>query len=146
MQRCLMTIAMVSLAMLVACGKDDKSLSDKAKEAAKDIKSKASEALESIDVSKLSPDAMKEKAGKVMSDAVAKLGDIKDAASAGDIAKKLTPAMDMLGKVKAAMGSGKFDFSALTNKAKELTSKFTGNAGVMDALKPLMDKIQALGG
>jgi len=125
--------AALFLGLAASCGDstvDAADLVDKAKDAAGDL-----------DLEGLSPDALKGKAEDMIGSVTSGLGDIKDLASAEQIKEKLMPMLDKFGDLKGLLGDKLPDVSSLSTAVDTLKSKFAGNAEIMDALKPLLEKL-----
>ena len=126
----------LSLGVFAGCNKTEG--------AAKDMKNAAKAATENLDLSKLSGDALKTNVAKTFTDLTAKLGDIKDEASAKDLVGKFGPMIDQLSGMKSKLSGMMPDGAGLTKAISGLTEKFKGNAGVLNLLQPFFDKITAL--
>lgn len=100
--------------------------------------------LTNIDLSSLSGDALKSKVGEMGTALTDKLGGIKDLASAESIKESIMPLLDKLTDAKGLLGDNMPDLSSLKDAAIKLKDKFAGDQGIMDAIKPLLDKITAL--
>ncbi|MFN0007175.1 MAG: hypothetical protein ACKVXR_04640 [Planctomycetota bacterium] len=98
----------------------------------------------SVDLSKLTPEAMKTEGSKLVSQVTSKLGEIKDLASAENAVKQLDPLIGNLGMLKDKLGAGGLDLSSIQSSISGLTSKFGSDTKIMGALKPLLDKLQAM--
>ena len=94
----------------------------------------------------LSADELKSSVGDVVGNLTEKLGEVKDKASATEIADGLKGALDSLGSLKSTLGDKMPDLSALGDAATSLKEKFAGKQDVLDALKPLLEQIQNLVG
>ena len=113
---------------------------EKATEAA----DKMTEAASQLDVSKLSPEALKTEGSKLVSELASKLGEIKDLAGAQSAAKSLEPMLANLGMLKDKLGLANMDMSSVQTAVSSLTAKFGSDGKIMEALKPLLEKIQGL--
>lgn len=129
-------VSLSTLAMLAGCSTDGDKTTGMADAATK----QAAEA--GYDASKLTPEAAKAEATKIVNQAAAKLGSIKDAVSAESVSKELQPLLDKLGPLKAA--AGKLDLSSLQKTVTDLIAKFKDDPKIQAALKPLLDKITNL--
>ena len=144
-KKLLPAFALCGLVALSSCSKEEveakmNEVADKAGESLGDLASE----LKDIDLSALSPDAIKEKAGTVVESLSTKLGEIKDQASAVDLSEKAEPLVGALGKMKDVLGENMPDMSTLSKVVDDLKAKFSGDNGIMEALKPLFEKLQAL--
>ncbi len=126
----------LSLSVFAACSKTEG--------AAADVKNAAKSAAESLDLSKLSGDALKTGVAKTFTDLTAKLGEVKDEASIKDLISKFGPQIDQLSGMKSKLTGMLPDTTGLTKVIGSLTEKFKGNEGVMKLLQPFLDKITAL--
>ncbi|MCP3914040.1 MAG: hypothetical protein GY711_00615 [bacterium] len=108
-----------------------------------DAKEALSGALENLDID-FSAEGATEKVNEVVKSSVSKIDEIKDLASAESITEKLGPALDMLKKAKTTLGEKMPDTASLTGLIETLKSKFAGKTDILGALKPLIEKIQAL--
>ena len=111
---------------------------------AKELIESGKQALEDIDLSKLSVDGMKEKVGELGGMLTSKLESIKDEASAVDVKKAVEPVVDQLSKLKGALGDNMPSMDQLGGIVDSLKSKFGGDEGIMSVLQPLIEKLQNL--
>jgi hypothetical protein len=95
------------------------------------------------DLSKLTPEAAKSEVTKLVNNALAKLGSVRDAATAENISKELAPLLDQLGELKTVIGD-ELDLSSLQKTVTDLIAKFKEDPRVQSALQPLLDKISNL--
>jgi len=107
-------------------------------------KTSADEALEGIDFSKLSPDAIKAKSSELIAQLTAKLKEIKDQASAEDVAAKFKPVVEQLSKAKTMLGEKMPSMESVKQTLSELETKFADNETVKKTLQPLLDKLESL--
>lgn len=124
----------LALPMVASC--------DKAADAANN----AQNAVENLDLSKMTPDAIKEKGGEMISGLADKLKNVTDVAGATELAKNWMPKLDDLSKMKDKLGAALPNMDALKGAVDALKTKFAGNEGIMNALKPLLEKIQSMMG
>lgn len=101
-------------------------------------------ALERIDFSKLSPDAIEAKSRELLAQLTTKLKEIKDQATAEDVATRFKPVVEQLSKAKTMLGEKMPSMDSLKQTLSDLKTKFADNEGVKKALQPLVDKLQAL--
>lgn len=141
----LSVIALSSLVMLSSCSKEEieAKMNDAAAAAGASLDDLKGE-LADLDLSALSTDAIKEKAGTVTESLTSRLGEIKDKASAVEISESVEPLVGALGKMKDALGENMPSMESLSGVVESLKEKFAGNEGIMEALKPLLEKLQAL--
>lgn len=138
-------LALAFLLPLTACG--DKTVSaESIADAAKSGIDSLGEGLKGIDLSAMKPEAMMEKAGSMMSSLAGSLGSVKDLASAEALKEKAGPVIDMLGKMKSALGDKMPTMDSVKTAVDALKSKFSGDSAIMDALKPMIEKITGLMG
>ena len=104
----------------------------------------ALEKVEDLDLSKLSPDALKETASGLVGDLSSKLGEVKDLASAENLSKTLGPAIEKVSQLKGLLGDKMPDLSSLKDAAEKLGSQFEGDSAIMKVLGPLIEKILSL--
>jgi len=102
------------------------------------------EKVENLDLSKLSPETMKETVSKLVDEIASKLGDVKDLASAENLKEKVGPALEKMSKLKDVLGEKMPELSALKDAAQKLKSQFEGDSAIMKVLQPLIDKVQNL--
>jgi hypothetical protein len=119
----------------VACGKAEEKGAGIVEAASK----KYSEASEEL--SKLTPEAAKQKVTTLVNEAVAAVSSVKDAASAERVKNELEPLLDKLSQLKTAVAA-KLDLGALEKALQDAITK--GDAAVRSALTPLLDKVRGL--
>ena len=137
----LSVLALSGLVLLSSCSKEE--VEAKMNQAA----SAASDSLgdlKDMDFSSLSPEVLKEKAQSVAETLKAKLSEVKDEASAVDISKTAEPLVSALDKMKTALGDKMPDLESLSGIVDSLKAKFSDNEGIMNALRPLIEKLQSL--
>lgn len=122
-------LALAFLLPLTACG--DKTVS------AESVADAAKGAMDNF-----TPDGAKE----MLSGLAESLGSVKDLASAEALKEKAGPMVDMLSKAKAALGDKMPSMDAVKTAVDALKSKFSGDNAIMDALKPIMEKLTGLMG
>lgn len=103
----------------------------------------ASKALEDVDLSKLSPEALADKAKGVFNELKTELEQVKDSQTAKDVAAKFQPLVDQLSNFGTTL-AGKFDSSSIKAAIDNVVAKFKDNPDVMKWLQPLIDKLRAL--
>lgn len=99
-----------------------------------------------IDVSSLSAEALTEKVPDLLKNVTGSLGKITDLASAKDIVGKVAPMLTTLTGIKDKLGTAMPDLSSLGDMVTGLKDKFGGDSGIMDILKPILEKITGLMG
>ena len=118
---------------------------DKAADAADNAGDDAKEMLDNLDLDSMSPDAIKEKGGEIVTNLTSSLKDITDVESAKEAVSKFTPKLDVLSGMKDKLAGVKIpgldDLSGVVETIKE---KFAGNTGIMEQLAPLFEKIKNL--
>ncbi len=148
----------LALGLIAGCSKSDASgtpgtAGDAMKavgDAAKGALDKATAAFDGLkdldlsDVTKLDPAKLQEVGKSAMNGIAAQLGSITDLASAKNVVGELEPWMDKLGSLKTALSGKLPDMESVKTAISGLTSKFSGNADIMGALKPVIEKLQAL--
>ena len=95
------------------------------------------------ELSKLTPEAAKEKVSSLANQAASKLSSIKDSATAEKVKQEIEPMLDQLAQLEATLAE-KLDLSSLEKAVEDVMARFTSDPGVMKALQPLLDKIQKL--
>jgi hypothetical protein len=73
------------------------------------------------------------------------LGNIKDLASAQSVSSTVTPLIEKLEGLKKALGGTLPDTATVKSAISSLTTKFQ-NSEIMDAIKPMLTKLQNLVG
>ncbi|MCK6446421.1 MAG: hypothetical protein L6Q99_08535 [Planctomycetes bacterium] len=132
------------LVPLAACSKseaDTKSLTEQANAAVDGANAK----LESIDFSKLTPEALKSNASTLFTDLGKELEGLKDAQGAKDLVAKFQPMLDQLGGLKDKL-AGNLDTASIQKMVSDVTAKFSSNEEIMKVLQPLLDKVKSLVG
>ena len=133
-----------------ACSGDEvegkvKDLADSAAEAGSGLM----DSLKELDVSKLgdlAPEKLTEMASGAVSSIGEQLGSIKDLADVESMKESLMPMLDKLGSLKDALGDKMPSMESLTSAVTGLKEKFAGDASILEALQPLLDKLQGLVG
>lgn len=140
----------LALPMVASCGDAVDAASkagDSATAAAKGAMGKAGEmvdGLKDLDLSSLSMDAIKEKAGQVTSTMTEKLGSIKDAATAENFKETFDGAVSTLSAMKDKLGASLPGTDALKDAVEKLKSSFGEDSKVMEILKPMLEKMTGL--
>ena len=137
MRKSVLVSLVLALSLAVACRKAE----DKSPGYVEAASKKASDAYD--DLSKLTPEAAKQKVDSLVSQATSKLSSIKDSATAEKVKAEISPMLDQLAQLKTTLAS-KLDLSSLEKAVKDVMAKFTSDPGVTKALQPLLDKVQAL--
>ncbi|WP_145198015.1 hypothetical protein [Planctomycetes bacterium Poly30] len=120
---------------------------DSATAAAKGAMDKAGDMmgdLKNMDLSSLSMDAIKEKAGQLTSTMTEKLGSIKDVATAEKFKETFGGAADMLSNMKDKLGASLPGMDSLKSAVENLKSQFGADSKVMEVLKPMLEKLSNL--
>jgi hypothetical protein len=115
-----------------------------AKEQAQTAKDAAATAASHVDLTKLSPEKLKETASSLVADLSAKLQAIKDEAGAKDLVKQFQPVVDQLVSLKSTMAANMPDMASLKKAVSDVTAKFANDPKIMQALQPLIDKLKTL--
>jgi hypothetical protein len=137
--RLLSTLTLAACAALASCSKESQdALASTAKS--------AQQAAGNLDLTKLAPEAMAEKAKGIIGDLSTQAMSIKDAAGAKDLVAKFQPMVDQLVGAKSMLQGQKFDMSGISKLVTDVTAKFSGNTDIMGALQPLLDKLKGLAG
>jgi hypothetical protein len=116
----LLLLALASPMFMVSCGNS---------EAGTDLVKMASEAGNSL---------------KSVTEGLTGLAGMEDVTKITDKVKELLPNVESLNNLKAKLGDKMPNLDGLKGAVEGLKSKFSGNEAIMNALKPLMDKVQAL--
>lgn len=120
---------------------------DKAADAADNAGNNAKEMADNLDLDSMSPDAIKEKGGEIVDNLKSALEDITDVESAKAAVSKFTPKLEKLSDIKDKLAGMKIPgMDDLGSAVETIKEKFAGDNAIMDALKPLMEKIQNLMG
>lgn len=136
------TCALLAAAALTlgACNESDAAAIKDSTQGAMDS---ASKALDDVDLSKLSPDALADKAKSVFNDLKIELEQVKDSQTAKDLVAKFQPVVDQLSNFGTTL-AGKFDSSSIKAAIDNVVAKFKDNPAVINVLQPLIDKLRAL--
>ncbi len=129
-------VAVSSCLALASCGKDG--------DLAENTVAAASNAVDSLDLSKLSPEALGEKAETIVGDLSQQLTNLKDSQGAKDLVAKFQPLVDQLAQAKSTLMSQSVDLSPLKDAVSQVTAKFGSDQETMKVLQPLIDKIKSL--
>lgn len=100
--------------------------------------------LEAVDLSGVTPEALKAKLAIAVESLSAKLGEIKDQASAENVKQALEPVVAKLGAAKHALGEELPSREELALELDALETKFHDNEAVMKVLQPLIDRLRQL--
>ena len=138
--RTMSLFAAAACCLFAACSKSEAGAAETTKSATE----AAAQALESVDLSKLTPEALAEKAKSIVADVSAQLGSLKDSQGAKDLVAKFQPLVDQLAAAKGTLATHKVDLSALKTALDGVATKFASNEEVMKVLQPLIDKLKSL--
>jgi hypothetical protein len=130
------------LVLIAACSEKDK---NDAKGLIDSASKSMTKAVDAIDLSGMTPDALARQGAALARNVAARFGDIQDKATAVDVAKHLEPLVNSLAAIKAAIGT-QLDASGLVSKAKDLAGRFQNDPEVRSVIDPLIAKIKSLGG
>jgi hypothetical protein len=151
------------LGLVSSCNKSDvdaapgdatKSANDAMKsagDAAKGAAQQAGAAMETLmkdlsaDFSKLDTTKLQQLGKDAMAAVATQLGNIKDLASAQSVSSNVTPLIEKLEGLKKALGGMLPDTATVKSAISSLTTKFQ-NSEIMDAIKPMLTKLQNLVG
>lgn len=141
MKNVLTPLLALPLVLLAGCGEDvsasAKSAIDKAASAAKN----AVDGVSDLDLSALSPAALKEKASEVLSGAVTMLENVKDSETAQNVKTKLEPAIDKITQLAKAAGDKLPNRAELADKVDAVRAKFEADSKVREILDPILAKL-----
>ena len=137
------SIAFVSfvavLIPLAACSEKDKQAAEKS---VKDASQGVENAFNSIDWSKLSPEALKAKATEATTTIGAELDQVKDSEGARKLVAKYHSVADGLVKAKDNIKAQDVDLSGLKKSVDDAATRLS--AETKEALRPLTDKLRSL--
>jgi uncharacterized protein YjbJ (UPF0337 family) len=131
----------LALPMFASCGEATDAASNAADGAAS-MAEKGADALGDLDLSSMTPDAIKGKATELMGSLTEGLGGIKDVASAEKFKAMAGPIVDSLGAMKDKLGAALPGADAL----KGALSSFKPEGGIGDIVGPIIEKLKALVG
>lgn len=115
---------------------------EKAAEAGDGIK----DAVENFDIGDMTPEAMTSKATEMAGGLTTAISGLTDKASIESFAKDWMPKLDQLGSLKDALGDKMPSMDSLKGAVTGLTEKFSGDAGIMAVLGPILEKLKGLVG
>lgn len=131
-------VATVALLALAACSEGE------AKAAANKALASAEKAVESVEWSKLSPEALGQKAQGVVDELGTQIAAVKDSQTAKDLVTRFQPAVDQLANLGTSLANTKIDLTSIKTAVDDLVGRFKDNPEVMGVLQPLIDKLKAL--
>ncbi|MBK9383717.1 MAG: hypothetical protein IPN34_02670 [Planctomycetes bacterium] len=155
MKALLISSCFAALGFLASCsdsesnagnGNTSKNLLD----SAKNLAAQAQDALgkmKDLDVSQLSsmsPEKMQELGKSAMGAIATQLDQVKDMASAEKAKGAIDPILEKLGALKGALAGQLPDVSKITEAIQGLQTRLGSNLDVMNALQPLLGKLQGL--
>jgi len=135
-QNVLLLFVSLFAATLTGCGDSDVN--------AKNLLASAKEQVKDMDFSSLSMDDMKGKVSELSSGLVSKLQGVETSADATEVTKEVAPALDQLGKLKGLLGDNMPKLDSLDDLVEKLTTKFKGSEGILETLKPVLEKLRSL--
>ena len=127
--------AAVSMLLLASCGKGEVK--------AGEVLENAKAAIADFDLS-AAPEKLAESVTGFAGDLTSKLGEVTDIESAKDLVAKFGPVVDKLKQVKTTLGDKMPDMASLKQAAEGVMTKFKDNEGIMNVLKPMLDKLMAM--
>lgn len=133
------------LPMFASCG-DAVEAASNGTEGLKEMAANGLDGLKDLDISGLSMDAVKEKGGEVVASLTEKLGSLKNVADVDKLKESMLPMLDKVVAMKDKLGASLPGTDALKGAMEKLTSQFSGDSGMMEALKPLLEKLKGLVG
>jgi len=138
-------LALFGLALLPACSKEEveAKMNAAASTASAGLEALETE-LEALDLSALTPEVIKEKAGAAARSLAAALEGIKDRASAEQVRDAVEPLVTALGEMKDALGDELPSKESVAQTLRDLEREFEGNERVMKVLQPLIDELRGL--
>lgn len=144
-QRTLAAVALFALLLAGACSRAEvEAKANQAAAAAVASLEALQRELDEIDLSAVSPEALKAKLGTAVESLSATLGEIKDQATAENIKEAVEPIVAKLSEAKEALGEELPSREELQAELEELKVRFKDNAAVQKVLQPLIDKLQEL--
>lgn len=146
-QRTFAAVAVSALVLASACSREEvEAKANQAAEAASASLEALEKELDGIDLSAVSPEALKAKLGTAVESLSATLGEIKDQATAENFKAALEPVVAKLSEAKHALGEELPSREELQAELEELKVRFKDNAAVQKVLQPLIDKLHELTG
>jgi hypothetical protein len=134
MKLCSLALASIAAVLipLAACSEKDTQAAEKS----------VKDAFNSIEWSKLSPEALKTKATEATTAIGAELDQVKDSEGARKLVAKYHSVADGLGQVKDKIKAQDVDLSALKRSVDDAATRLS--AETKEALRPLTDKLHTL--
>lgn len=142
MKRVLLPLLLL-LPVTTSCG-DAVDAAEGAAGALKEAAAAAVEKAKNIDVSNMTPDALKDAGGDLMSAIGKQLSSIKDKADVDALKSNLEPIVDKLTAVKDKLGAKLPNSDELKGIVDDVKSKFANDGAVMESLQPMLEKVQSL--
>jgi hypothetical protein len=96
------------------------------------------------DLSGLDPQVLATRARTMIQDCRMQIEGVDDAQGARAAVTRCEPMVDQLVEVKSELESQNVDLESLTSAAEEARTRLAGNQDALDALKPLLTKIEEL--
>lgn len=144
MKTLLTLLPLAILLPLAACSKSEADTKTGAEAAAAGLDPAAAK-LESLDLSKLAPEALVANAKSTLDDLAKQLGAVKDGQGAKDLVAKFQPVVDQLVGLKDKL-AGHIDTAALEQAIADFSTKFQAQEDVKKIVEPLLAKLNALVG
>lgn len=135
----LLTVLLAALA-LSACGEAAGKEASVVQAASKDALDKIHQALESLDLSELTPEAAKEKVQQLLDRAGAALAEAKDSEMVQQAIAALEALLDRLSQLRQTAAT-KIDVQRLQTGVQEQIQRFHDDPRVQSALKTLQEKL-----
>jgi hypothetical protein len=143
--RALRPLALAALAALAACSKAEvEAKMDKAAENASATFDSLKREFEEIDLSGLSPEALKAKANAAAEALSEKLDEIDSPETAEKVKRAVEPVVDFLNRVKTAIGERMPSMDELQAEVEELRTRIQNDERVRKVLDPLLEKLDRL--
>ena len=134
-----------------ACGQDNDTVDARTTETPTaetgrlgDAADRVGDRLSDLDLSGLTPQALRDHAENMVSNVSDKLGEIRDTESATRIRDELQPTIDKLAEIKGKLAAELPDSTTLSNAVADLKERFADQPAVMQVLTPLIAKIETL--
>ena len=141
-----MKLLLPALTVLLALASCDqaKVKASEALDGASQALSQLSDAVEELDLSSLSPEAIGEKGRELARAAATQLGEIRDSETARRAVQTLEPVVDKLHAARELIGEHMPSMTELQEAARALEQKVAGDEGLRGIVQPLIEKIDRL--
>jgi hypothetical protein len=155
MKALLLSTCLAAAAFLASCSDSESDAGDTNStknllDSAKNLAAKAQDALGKVkdldvsQISSMSPEKMQELTKSAMAAVATQLDQVKDLASAEKAKGAIDPILEKLAALKGAFAGQLPDASKITQAIQDLQTRLGSNLDVMNALQPLIGKLQGL--